>query len=630
MRSTAALILAVVLSIGICLGQGAALPPSEIGSGIISAGYGAQGNARMFSNLLDWEVWLGQCLRQLASDSAAEAAGSADSCLARARVLDIHLPALSRLLGEEAAKLEKSGRGPLAHRYYGLALQANPASLKAIMDEMRARQGGGSGTGLAIQNASQALGYFRVSLRAASHMALWGSLLLMAWGSLFLLYSAIRRFPRLTHVLSERMPRKLPSRLRTLYSGIVVTAFLLTAGSLSLPLAAVILASASAAFARTKERILMAISVLFVLAASLGLSLSHRMMDVSGRGYLGLLDRANHSPWGRSLEAELLCAQEERPDDLKPLFGMALLAGRSGRHQIASDRYLALLDSRPGHAPALNNLGNIMFRQGLLDSAQSLYQRALAAEPRLAVAHYNLGQVHLRSLRFPEGKRELERASELDPGQIGLRSSQAGGGLALDVLIANRVLWSSVWGGWSMLEGFDRAEASALSGPWTWLPAAGGLALAVIFVILLALYRGFKPDEGCRACGRPICARCGGEERQYCPTCAEKVFAAQSPDIQDKVVKSLRPLAARRRLLRAAASNVLGPGSAWVLSGRLFAGWLWALMWGVVYATWRSWALGLYPGSALPYLGMGGWTLAVLAAMLYLMSWLALAALREE
>jgi hypothetical protein len=65
------------------------------------------------------------------------------------------------------------------------------------------------------------------------------------------------------------------------------------------------------------------------------------------------------------------------------------------------------------------------------------------------------------------------------------------------------------------------------------------------------------------------------------------------------------------------------PGSAWVLEGRLMAGWLWALLWGLAYATWRCWMLGLHPARAMQQFGTGWWPLAALAVTLYLASWLA-------
>ncbi len=630
MKLSGAIVLAV-LWLTPCFGQETVVPPSDFASGIVSTGYRTQNEARTFARLLDWEQWLARTMGQLAADSAAEAAVSAESCVVRARVLDIHLPAFGRVLGSEAAALRGSGDGPLAHLFAGLALEANPASLGAIVREMRHRKAGsGSRAGQAVQNAILAMDYFRSSLKAAGQATLWASLLLLAWGTLFLLSSAARHAPRLMHIVAERLPRQVPAGLRTVYAGCLLLALLIAGGSFSLPLAAGLLAAAAAAFARTRERVMLAVSVLFIMAASVGLSLGCRTMAAAGRGYLGLLDDANHSPWSPRLVSELRRAQEERPDDLKPLFGMALLAGRAGKLDLAAGQYLALLESRPGNAPAMNNLGNVQFRQARFDSAQALYQGALAADPGLAVAHYNLGQVHLRSLRFPEGKRELEKASDLDPKQIALRSTRAGGGVVLDALLSNRVLWENVLGGWSVIEGFDRAESAALAGPWSWLPTLGGLALAVLFALALILYRGVKPDDNCGACGGAVCAKCGGEDRKYCPACAEKIFAAQSPDIQEKVARSLRPLKTKRRLIHAAAANAVVPGSAWVVAGKLFAGWMWALMWGLVYATWRTWAMGFHPGRTLELFGLGGGTLALLAVLLYLLSWLGLAALRQE
>lgn len=601
------------------LAQDRVAPPSDYASGITPAGYGSEAAGAEFSRLLDWESWLSRCLTQMESDSLAEAAVSAESCLAKARVLDIHLPAFARKLSAKANELEGQGRAELAQRFSGLALEANPTNLANIIGPLKNRR---VGAGQAVQQVGQALKHFRPWLKAAGHITLWASLLMGAWGAIFLFYAAVRRVPRIVHFLSEYLSPQIPPKLRAIFAGCFLLALIIAAGSFSLPLAAMALAAWAAAFAATKERMLLAASVLMVAAASVGLSLGHRMMWAAGDGYLTLLEQANHSPWSRRLDAELARSQERRPQDLKPAFAMALLAGRSGRHQLASQRYLMILGSRPGNAPALNNLGNIQFRLARYDSARALYEGALAADPSLAVAHYNLGQVHMHSLRFPEGKRELEKASALDPGQVDDRASRSGGGVVLDALLTKRLLWMNVWPGWNILEGFSRAEVETLSGPRTWLPAAGGLAMFALFIAALFLWGKPRPDGCCESCGTPVCPRCGGEDGRFCPPCAAKIYAAQSPDIQEKLIKSLRPLGARRRMMVAAASNLLVPGSVWVVEGRLMAGWLWALLWGLTYATWRCWVLGLHPARAMQQLGIGWWPLAALAVILYLSSWL--------
>lgn len=601
------------------LAQDRVAPPSDFASGIAPAGYGSDAAEAGFSRLLDWESWLSRCLSQMEADSLAEAAASAESCVAKARVLDIHLPAFASALSAKAGELDNKGRVDLAQRFSGLALEADPTSLANIASLLKHRRGG---AGQAVQQVGQALKHFRPWLKAAGHMTLWASLLLGAWGAIFLLFAAVRRAPRLIHFLSESLPRQIPPRPRAIFAGCFLLALAIAAGSWSLPLAAILLAAGSAAFAATRERVLLSVSVLMVAASSIGLSLGHRMIGAAGDGYLTLLDRANHSPWGLRLDAALAGSQERRPDDLKPAFAMALLAGRSGRHQLATQRYLMILESRPGNAPAINNLGNIQFRLARYDSARALYQGALAVDPELAVAHYNLGQVHMHSLRFPEGRRELEKASALDPGQIDERASRAGGGVVLDVLLTKRLLWQNVWSGWNVLEGFSRPEAEILSGPRTWLPAAGGIALFVLFLAALFLWGKPRPDPGCEGCGAPVCSRCGGDDGRFCPSCAAKIYAAQSPDIQEKLIKSLRPLAARRRMILLSLSNLLAPGSAWLVEGRLMAGWLWALLWGLAYATWRCWVLGMHPARAMQQFGIGWWPLAALAAILYLASWL--------
>ncbi len=628
MKLKISILLAFLLTPGLMPGQEAGLPPSDVGSGIFPVVKASPADIKNFPRLLEWETWLAASLRLMAADSLEESAEAADSAISRARVLDIHLSAFGRLLGQRAAGLKGKDQKALALRYTNLALAADPTSLGNILNDYK-KQPSSLRLGLAVQQIQAALENFGVGLKAAGQMLLWFSLWLSAWSTVFLLAVFARHAVRLGHVLAENWPRYITFKQRIVFAGIIWGAAVVALGSISLPLAAGLLAAAASFYARAKERVLCLLCLLLMAAASIGLSLGSRILDVHSHSYLLLLDRANHSAHSRHLEWELRREMEQRPEDLKPLFALALLDGRSGRHQSAAGYYRSILESRPGNAPAWNNLGNIYFRLGDYDSAAACYQRALENDPGLAVAHYNLGQVYMHSLRFSEGRKELEKASALSPREIERRSTLAGGGVVLDALIPPQILWNNALAGWSLLEGLGRLDSLRLAGGPLWVPAAASLALLALYIVFLLLNRSTHSEEECQTCGRTICSLCGGQERKYCPTCAEKIFAAQSSDLQDKVARSLKPLKSRARLVRFVATNILVPGSSWALGGKFFACWLLGLLWGLVYATGRSGALGFYPMAAMVPLGLGPWFVLVLGLLWYLLTWLGLSRLKE-
>lgn len=619
--------IAVALAAGSGRAQGPVVPPSDMASGIVSQAVASGGEARKFEQLLDWESWLGSSLKRFEQDSMARGAAEAESCISRARALDIFLPAYGHFLQQQAGELiGRQGRS-LADTLGRLALEADPTKLSHIIAARRLGHLRRSySLGLVMQDVSQALDFFNPRLLAASHLLIWASLLAMAWAGLFCFYLWARHLPQGLHFLSERLPAIFTLPGRTLVAAAAVAGLVIIGAALSLPLTAGIAALTILPRCSKKEKVLAALSVIILVIAGVGLGLGFRMMKIQEQGYLPLLDEANHSPEAYRLRARLMAEQSARPDDLKPLFALALLKERSDDQSGAESYYRQLLELRPDNALAVNNIGNLYFRRGLLDSAQEMYAQAIALDKRLAVAHYNLGQVFFLKLRFPEGRKELELAAALDPKQMTFRSGQAAGGLVLDALIPRDVLWSNIWNGWNIGEGFDRRDAWILAGPGGWLPAAGAILLAVLFPAILILARRAGPGQYCRSCGRPVCSKCaqGEAEESFCPFCAQKIYAAQSPELRDKVIRSLSPQIERRRLIRAAAANALLPGSAWSLAGRPWLAWFWSFLWAAVYATWRAWILDLYPARALKLYGLGAWVLILPAVLLYLLPWLGL------
>ncbi len=86
--------------------------------------------------------------------------------------------------------------------------------------------------------------------------------------------------------------------------------------------------------------------------------------------------------------------------------GLALAEGRAFPEAEAAFRELLALE--PRHAAALNNLGKLVQRQGDLEAALALFDRALAVDPGYGLGRFNRGICALGLERLPEGWADLE------------------------------------------------------------------------------------------------------------------------------------------------------------------------------------------------------------------------------
>jgi tetratricopeptide (TPR) repeat protein len=81
----------------------------------------------------------------------------------------------------------------------------------------------------------------------------------------------------------------------------------------------------------------------------------------------------------------------------------------------AVQQYEHILQIRPDHAPALINLGTILYNQREYEQAEQLYRRATVADPEYALAFFDLGNVLDEMLRLREATMAYERAIVLVP-----------------------------------------------------------------------------------------------------------------------------------------------------------------------------------------------------------------------
>jgi Tfp pilus assembly protein PilF len=108
-------------------------------------------------------------------------------------------------------------------------------------------------------------------------------------------------------------------------------------------------------------------------------------------------------------------AQQAGAVDLATLCGRADQLMRSGGYEEAIALYRRVLDVRPDHAVAANNMGNAYQKLGRLGDAVSCYRQACEAQPGNAAIRTNLGRAFEASGQAQQALEELSGALQLAP-----------------------------------------------------------------------------------------------------------------------------------------------------------------------------------------------------------------------
>src|SRR5687767_7089686 len=72
-----------------------------------------------------------------------------------------------------------------------------------------------------------------------------------------------------------------------------------------------------------------------------------------------------------------------------------------------------LLDKQPRNSESVALRGEVEFRKGNFDKADSLYKEALRMDAKTARAHFGLGKLAMAKLKGKEAVKEIMRAVEL-------------------------------------------------------------------------------------------------------------------------------------------------------------------------------------------------------------------------
>ncbi|HUB08358.1 MAG TPA: tetratricopeptide repeat protein [Myxococcales bacterium] len=323
----------------------------------------------------------------------------------------------------------------------------------------------------------------------------------------------------------------------------------------------------------------------------------------------------------RDLDNDLAAARLQAiADGAKPpypvLVGLAARAKRLGKYDDAVKLYRRALEAYPGRAEAETNLGSVLFIQGDLAGAKSLYEAAISHDAGLAAAYFDLGQVFNRLLLLDQSQQAQHQALELDRGLVESHVSA-------DDLRANRYLidvglpWADIAsaGSEDVAAGVRMQVEGRLFGPLAGDEVPVAAVLGLLLLALTVGRRRIRPCSQCVKCGRPVCTRCdiGLAGDGLCGQCVNVFIRRSVSDPPARIRKEARVRAYqsfRQTTIRALAV-VLG-GAGHLAAGKPVLGFL--ILWSGAFLLLNALGFGDLLRAPIP----GAWALrtAVFALLL--------------
>ena len=255
--------------------------------------------------------------------------------------------------------------------------------------------------------------------------------------------------------------------------------------------------------------------------------------------------------------------QKSEPDNSYLLLSIAFLLNKHGNAVESLNGYnkLTNIGQKNIRISALNNIGNIHFREGRYDDAIASYKKAIDADPDSVIFVYNLSQAYREKLMFAEAESTYEAAKKMSPEEVGMYTSfgsKGKGYKVIDFPVDRSDLWSAAL---RPTEISKMLAASILSGVIK-IPAGRFPFLGVSALIILTLLSYVKPRTPlayrCSRCGQIVCGWCIGS----------KIFGGTCKDCRGKDAKIEEVKDLDRRI------SFILPGlwhiyNGWVVSGGL-------------------------------------------------------------
>jgi tetratricopeptide (TPR) repeat protein len=117
--------------------------------------------------------------------------------------------------------------------------------------------------------------------------------------------------------------------------------------------------------------------------------------------------------------------------DVQSLMAQAAACGARGAHAEAADVYRRVLELKPRHLLAVNNLGVALYKSGHFLAALAQFRQAVGVQSTYADAQFNLGTLLRCTGEVAASEMPLRRALKLNPGHV---EAQVGLGLTLIML----------------------------------------------------------------------------------------------------------------------------------------------------------------------------------------------------
>ncbi|KPJ60568.1 MAG: hypothetical protein AMJ46_06120 [Latescibacteria bacterium DG_63] len=424
----------------------------------------------------------------------------------------------------------------------------------------------------------------------AKNAAVMGWLTLLVSSALFTLFTCARHVERLRHALSERLSVDMPSKAAGVLGAVAVLQPLFW----GLGVAGTILCYSGALWRcmSKRERFFGSVFLILSVAApfvSGWIASRFPPLNRQSSSYVSYL--ALQRGWNREVERSLLEFLEAEPENATYHFAYGTMTRKAGKLGIARKELATAVELSPDDPIYLNNLGNVYFNLGDLETAEDLYRKATSIRPSLAEPHYNLAQVFTKRLMFERANEELTRANKLDSeliGEFSVNSREQLNRSVIDVGLSAPRFWKNL-----IREGRDASSPGFLAGTSAYLGIGTRRQSAVISVLFAMCVLGgvfaFRNlyTYRCVNCGKVVCRKCLKRAHRmiFCEICGTSASSLKSDEFADLLLNKQLKVETRKRLPLSLPFKVFVPGFTMIQNGDSVRGFL-LLLW--------STAVGIY------------------------------------
>jgi tetratricopeptide (TPR) repeat protein len=386
----------------------------------------------------------------------------------------------------------------------------------------------------------------------------------------------VKYFSSIAVKITNVIPRKLPMRIRYVLS--IVILLLPIIWTIPSFFTFIFLLVIPIAFLEKKERWIVQTFIFLLLVVSFfGWFQMKSLTAMNPRERIDILDEMQKSEYEERLieKCDSLLALNER--DFAMYYLKGLLLKRGGFFEEAEENYKKAISLVPNYFHSYNNLGNVFFWKGEVDSSLKYYDLAMIFETRSPALHYNLAQSYIRKLQFDRSSRHMKIASQLDFDLISRQTKNAeeeNNRFLIDLTLPPEVLWME----------FSSLDEDQNVFPWKYVGfdyRVFSIFLFVFFLLNVIVPRVIKKVKGeCPICKSPISKGNSKlfESETICWRCHEQLSSISSVDIQERLKDKISIESQSRRGYTAILLGLFFPGLGHLHIGRLRTGLLYILL----------------------------------------------------